>query len=264
MNLRLGVKNLLYLFKKNLISSSSALLIFYLRFLWKPKNQLEKILDNLFKIKPDSYVLQVGANDGFVHDPLYKFVKKYKLKGIVVEPQKYPYKILKKIYHKDKISVVNAAIDILDGQKEIYKLSFTNDRWASGLSSFSKDHIESCISSGLVEKKAKKYKIKLPENKSDWITEETVKTICFATLFKNEKVEKINLLVSDTEGYDYEILKMFDFEKYKPELVLFEKTHLNKADYQECIGKLSDLGYTLYEDKANAIAIFKNMIEYNV
>jgi len=43
----------------------------------------------------------------------------------------------------------------------------------------------------------------------------------------------VNLLCIDVEGFDYNILKLFDFKKYSPEIVLYESKHLSDLDFTE-------------------------------
>jgi len=258
MNIKQHTKDLLYALKKKQISNSSAFLLCYLKHFWNPKNKLERILDNLFKSKPGAFILQVGANDGFVNDPLYKFIKKYKASCILSEPQKKPFSVPKSIYHKDDIEVINCAIDRVNGTRKLYRLSFSDERWASGLSSFNHDQMVKVINSGMIEQKAKKYKIKLPADKNYWISFDEVESLNFETLEKNLHIKAVDLLMIDTEGFDAEIIKMFDFAKFRPLAVVFEKTHLSDEDYLYCKELLKSFTYDLIEENANCIGIYNH------
>ena len=44
---------------------------------------------------------------------------------------------------------------------------------------------------------------------------------------KKHNVNDISFILIDTEGYDYEIIKLIDFEKYKPSILIFEHKHLS-------------------------------------
>ena len=255
---RQKIKDLLYRLRKLIISSSFRPYILYLEHFWKPKNFLEKLLMDFFEENRERFFVQVGANDGFVNDPVYRYVKKYRLEGIVLEPQMIPYDVLKDIYDKDKVKVLNYAVDRINGYRNIYKLSFSDDRWATGISSFDHQHLEKLINSGFVEKKALKYGIKLPADKNDWITAEEVESLNFQTIFESLEVENVNLLMVDTEGFDHEIIKIFDFEKYKPEIVVFEKMHLKDSDYYQCKELLLNHGYRLREEGPNCIALHQS------
>jgi len=254
-NVKFYLKNLFYLMRKQIIASSCPIFLVYLRYFYKSRCKAERWMEMLFSHQSKRTVLQIGANDGFVNDPLYKFVKKYRLNGIVVEPQPRANSILKQIYQKDQIKVIQAAIDRNNGESILYQLSFSDDRWASGLSSFIKENLEKVIESGMVQKKAKKYKIKLPVDKSSWIKAVNVKTINFETLLQSDNVHQINLLLIDTEGFDCEIIKMFDFTKFRPELVIFEQTHIDETELSICLNNLKQLGYDIEIEKPNCIAV---------
>ena len=257
MNFKLIAKRLTYIFRKKIVSGNGIFFKFYLNKIWKASTMSEKILYDFFERNTNSFILQVGANDGFVSDPIYKFVKKFNLKGLVIEPQKVPFEVLKQVYYKNQITVVNYAIDKENSVRKLYKYSFSDDRWASGKSSFNHDHLLRGIQNGSIERKAKKYNIKLPENKNEWITFELVETMNFNSIFERHHIEKVNVLIIDTEGFDYEIIKMFDFSFNKPELIIFENTHIPKDEYFQCKEMLDNLGYQIQEEKADTVAILK-------
>ena len=57
--------------------------------------------DNFFELyfslkRP--FVVQIGANDGKTHDPLYRYISKYKTAGLLVEPQPDVFQKLKNNY----------------------------------------------------------------------------------------------------------------------------------------------------------------------
>jgi hypothetical protein len=55
--------------------------------------------------------------------------------------------------------------------------------------------------------------------KREKVKSETLSTIINNTKFKGKKINFLNI---DTEGSDFEILKNFNFKKYKPELICIE------------------------------------------
>ena len=77
---------------------------------------------------------------------------------------------------------------------------------------------------------------------------------------EKSKFKIIDLLQIDTEGFDYEVLKMFDFQLFKPILVQFEYIHLSKEDYENSLRLLSKNGYITIKKKNDIIAIKKNRI----
>jgi len=86
-------------------------------------------------------------------------------------------------------------------------------------------------------------------------------TITFEDICKKEEITKIDYLQIDTEGFDYEIIKMIDFNKYDIKQIRFEKwlfdpsvytknfndksNELGKNGHQVAVDKLEKSGYIL-------------------
>lgn len=96
-----------------------------------------------------------------------KFIKRDKWQGILIEPQHDVFETyLKKLYeYSDRIAVYNYALDYTNGSRAIYKLSFSNARWATGLTTFNRDVLEKAIDSGHLGGHAEKSGIVLPEKR---------------------------------------------------------------------------------------------------
>ena len=165
---------------KNIIFSNNLLFKLYCRYFWYPRNgSIEYFFMKYAKYKP--FFIQVGANDGKVADPFYRFVKGFQWEGIFVEPQKYVFKEkLLSNYKKDKnIIFENSAIYKETKSKFLYKISFSDSRWATGLSTFYEEQLKKSISSGYVERKANEFNEKLPQKLDEYITAEKVNCITF-------------------------------------------------------------------------------------
>lgn len=204
----------------------------------------------------DFTVVQIGANDGITNDPIHKFIIRDDWKGVLLEPQKFVFErfLVKLYYRRKKISVVNAAFGPKDGVLPLYKIGFSNARWATGLASFNKSIVELAFTSGHVQRRAQKDGIAVPADKELQITSENVPVLCTATLLQRYPIKKIDLLQIDAEGYDHEIIKMFDFNLIIPGAVIFEHTHIPDAELASCHAYLSSLGYTMRVFDGNTIA----------
>jgi hypothetical protein len=64
-----------------------------------------------------------------------------------------------------------------------------------------------------------------------------------------------DVLVIDTEGYDFKALATFDFPGQQPPVIYFEWKHLDDADKAGAKDLLKPLGYQLFSDGGNALAI---------
>lgn len=242
----------------------------YYKNLWKPKvGSMEEVMSEYSKsIGKDFLVVQIGANDGITHDPIHKFIKRDKWNGVLLEPQKFVFdKFLSKLYRKHKnIQVVNAAMGYEDGTLPIYKIGFSESRWATGLTTFDKATLEKAFSSGHVERKCAKEGVSIPSDSSMHIVEEAVRVLSVDSILgkcrENGNSRSVDLLMIDTEGFDYEVIKMFDLPRNQPGMIIFEHSHLSEQDYAECLELFNANGYDAKKDGANTVAIKKSLNKY--
>jgi FkbM family methyltransferase len=258
MNFKAKVKALY----KNLIFTMSAtnnpLFILYYRFIFKPSKDTIDEFTNLYsKSRETVTVIQIGANDGINNDPIHKFIKRDNWKGVLLEPQSYVFKrFLQPLYNRTNgIIVLNAALDVTEGKKPIYKISVSESRWATGLTSFNRTILEEAVRSGYVEKQAIKEGSRLPENKDEYIIEESVECISTGKLIEKYNLHKIDWLQIDTEGFDFEIIKMFDISNTRPEVIVYENLHFPAELQTECTNYLRQHGYFCRDYGPNTLAM---------
>jgi FkbM family methyltransferase len=241
------------------LSASNSLIftIFYNIFYKPEKGSLDDFTSRFSRLTGKVTVIQIGANDGINNDPIHKFIKRDHWQGVLLEPQKFVFeKYLKPLYRKTKgITVMNAALDTLDGSKPIYKIAVSNSRWATGLTSFNRKILEEAVRSGYIERQTKKEGCPLPENKDDYIAEESVECICTETLLKKAGIEKTDWLQIDTEGFDFEIIKMFNIGTTNPTVIVYENLHLSSDQREECINHLKTNHYVVRDYGANTLAM---------
>ena len=242
----------------SLSAHNNPLFLGYYTYFYKPKpGSLNEFLDVYSRSKKgDFYVIQIGANDGITHDPIHKFIKRDGWKGVLLEPQAYVFNhFLKKIYAKNAgITPLCAAIGPEDGSMPLYKIGFSNMRWATGLASFQKENVEKAFSSGLVQAQCLKYQIQIPEA-SRRIIAEDVSVVSPETLLNRYGINAIDLLQIDAEGFDYEVIKIFKIGQIKPKAIIFEHTHLSKHDSASCLGHLEENGYKVAHFGPNTLAM---------
>lgn len=241
----------------NLSASENPVYLAYYKFCFKPRQgSVDEFLDQFSKKNKPVIFLQIGANDGFIYDPLHKFIKRDNWRGIMLEPQPDVFReFLVKLHRKrPEIKVLNAALDLNDGKKNLFKLTFSNERWATGLSSFNREVILKKVKDGSLIKHIKRQRITLPENPEDAIVSEEVMTISPETLLAKFGPGGFDLLAIDTEGFDYEILKMLDLDRISPEVILYEEVNFDKNTARECRKYLKSHGYTLQTIKKDVLA----------
>ncbi len=252
--------------KKRLISRLSRenhpLFTGYYRYLYRPRPQsLAAFLDRYSRATPTFFVIQVGANDGITHDPIHKFIKRDGWAGILLEPQQAVWEQeLSRLYENQPgIVTLHAAMGPADGQLPMYKIGFSDARWATGLSSFRKEVVENAFRTGHVQRQATKQGIAVPSDEDTWIIQEQVPVISWSTLVERHQISRIDLLQIDTEGYELEIIKMIDFEACRPQAIVFENMHLSPDDQAHGHSLLRTQGYDLYDYDENTLALTEQL-----
>lgn len=242
----------------NLSASENPLYLGYLRRIYKPRpDTIEVYLDKYSREHKPVTFLQVGANDGFINDPLHKFIKRDNWNGVLLEPLPDVFNdFLVKLHRKRPgIMAINAALDQNDGTRLLYKLSISKERWATGLSSFNRELLVKKLRDGSMKKNLQRQGIALPDNKDDCIISDEVATISPATLLKKFDGGDLDLLAIDTEGFDYEILKMLDLNRIAPEVIIYEEAVFDEKTAKECRDYLKSHGYSCQSIKRDVLAI---------
>lgn len=232
--------------------------LYYKKF-YRPKpGSLADFISQYSTSKPDDFfVIQIGANDGITNDPIHKFIKRDGWKGVLLEPQ---FKVfseeLSVIYQKNKnIHPLCAAIGAEDGNQRLYKIAFCDSRWATGLASFCLEKVQVLFENGVVEKNCLKEGIIIPAELEDRIGFDEVKVISPKSLIDTYQIEKIDLLQIDAEGYDLEVIKIFDIPNTKPEAIIFENENLELNALTECYAFLRANGYQLAQFGRDTLAL---------
>ncbi|HPN36293.1 MAG TPA: FkbM family methyltransferase [bacterium] len=224
--------------------------------LWLPKQKpLEEILESYSHFKNDVFFIQIGSNDGVEADPINKYINQYNWQGLLVEPVTYLFERLKRNYSSKQHNLIfeNSAISNNDGEASFYRLKVENDpnlpRWYHTIGSFNKEIIL-------------KHKKNI-SNFDDLLIEEKIKTISLDTLLLKHNIENVDLIEIDTEGYDFEIIKLINFNKLKIDIIIFEHIHLTTSDYKKSIKLIKRNGFKLFAYKENTIGIRKNYYSGN-
>lgn len=266
LSLKRKIQNLWKNYRFNLSATQSPLFLGFYKYLYHPKKGSLSEFLNAYSLskKGDFTVIQIGANDGISNDPIHKFIKRDNWKGVLLEPQKFVYtEFTKKIYSRNSgINVLNAAIGAEDGTLSMYKIGFSTTRWATGLSSFSKDQVLKAFENGIVAYNCKKYGETIPTDKSKWTTQEDVRVISPESLIREFNIKNIDLLQIDAEGYDLEVIRIFDLKKYNPKVVIFENAGLSEADYHIALKTLREAGYIVKRFGDNDLAMKQPIIGF--
>jgi len=202
----------------------------------------ENILEIYFRdLKEDEiFVIVIGANNGELVDFLSTYLALPKVTGILVEPVSYLFKELQEKYGDNKkFYLENSAVYSSNRKKNIFRIDRSKDlpNWTNGLGSFNKGNLIL-------------HKTDVPDIGSQ-VVKELVNCITFNSLMKKYNVERINILQIDTEGYDYDIIKLIDFDRFRPDLILLEYLHLTYYQYFAAIDLLRSNNYRVYRNKGS-------------
>jgi len=181
--------------------------------------------------------------DGMNFDPLYQYVVQHKWRGLLVEPLPDMFVELMETYRGiDGLIFENVAIADRSGLRDMCRVRKEAidhklvPHWAKGISTFADDEARNVLGPDLQYQKDRD--LILPH-----IVKETVRCETLANLFSKHKIERIDIFVTDVEGYDYEILRQLDLTRYKPTLVRLEWLNLSESDKDLTIKLLTSHGY---------------------
>jgi FkbM family methyltransferase len=182
------------------------------------------------------FFVQIGANDGLAADPIRQYVEKYSWAGLLVEPLPNVFERLKRNYAgQNRLRFVNAAVSAQNGRQKLYTVAMDGD--STLMASFRRDTLAKAVPAGTT------------------ISEIEVPTMRLDELLVTHDVADIDLLQIDVEGYDFEVIKMVDFARWRPSIIHYEHYHLSNADRQACQAYLHERGYRIQSAGIDTTAI---------
>lgn len=163
---------------------------------------------------PEAVFAQIGANDGHAHDPLHPVPSGWT--GVMVEPQPAVFARLREtVGDRAGIRLVNAAVSADAGTVPFFAPA--DDALGS------LEPVEGA-------------------------TRIDVRAITFADL----GLTRLDLLLIDTEGHDWVVLRQVDL---RPRLIVYEHLHLQAGDRRAARDHLRGLGYELLEEGLDTLAL---------
>lgn len=195
---------------------------------------------DLFKILTDKLtlpseevqVVQIGANDGGVSDPIYPLITRKKWNAVLVEPQgSAVHKLRLRYAELPQVSIEQCAIGPMDGEATLYAIDPD-----AGLPEIF-GHLATFDRAMLVRQ------VKHIPRALSHILEITVPTKTMTTLLSDHGIERVHLLQVDAEGFDYEILKMTFAANIMPDIINFESWHLSFEQKRHIAQMLHEANY---------------------
>lgn len=209
-------------------------------------------------------VVQIGANDGRINDPLFEIASSFahKTRLMLIEPQAKLIPYLKDNYnfHTD-VNIENVAIG--DGDRlELYGVR--EDFWEhldvpyaaaknwplyrapTGIVSGSREHVAGWLRDCLPD----------PSRIDEAIECFSVPSVSLASLTESWSEDgRIDMLQIDTEGFDDRIIMSCNLDKLQPIMIFFEAVHLTTERKEALKLHLDGHGYAIVHEEADAIAL---------
>jgi FkbM family methyltransferase len=190
----------------------------------------------------DAFFIEIGANDGDQHDHLSTIIRSHRWRGVMLEPVPYVFERLRQNYGLvDGVVLENLAIADQEGTLPFWHLRQAADterdqlpEWYDGIGSFNRD---------IVIRHARG----IPDIE-DRLVRTDVVCLTFESLLRRHGVTQVDLIVVDTEGYDWEVIRTIDLAACSPRLLIYEHFHLSDSDRAECRSHLEQAGYATMEE----------------
>jgi FkbM family methyltransferase len=219
-----------------LLRNASLPVYFFFTRLWKLSEKKPQVnIDHVFTIlsnrNKEVFFVQIGSNDGVSNDPLHAFIRKYKWKGILVEPMPGMFEVLKKNYEGvPGLQFENAGIGDTEEEKDFFCLpaEMNEPSWLQQIGTFSRDAF------------VKRFRL-----------------ITLRQLLSKYRVKKIDLLHIDAEGYEYRILSQLESVTTLPSLILFEWGSMTEQDLQKTLELLNRYKYKIHYSGGDMLAVSK-------
>jgi FkbM family methyltransferase len=213
----------------------------------------ETLMETQLLHAPDFFFIQIGANDGVSFDPVHPFVLRFPdhMRGIVIEPLRDKFEELCHNYERyPQIVKVNTAIHNTDRRMTLYRVAPATEKhlpgWTRGIASFNPHHHE------------------LSGTRSEHMIAEEVECMSLSEIVESYGVTRLDLLVTDTEGYDYEILSGLDFARIRPSIIYFEHGLpcgiMSPTQLQTLSGRLHRNGYSVHIQHSDAVAFLPEIL----
>ncbi len=206
----------------------------------------DRTFDSNFPKNKEFKFIQIGGNDGVSFDTLYSKVTTRNSTGLILEPSPRYFEKLKSNYkHFKPIQLLPYAVFEKAGTLELFELNDiglkNHPAWAAGIGSVDINHLTNL-------------NVKLDE-----IDRVEVEGIRFDDLLASHpEFLSVDYLQLGTEGYDYQILKTIDFQKFSAKMIKFEFKNLSTDQQNGAISIFKD-DYFLFRDDLDLVCLSKNL-----
>ncbi|MEQ9460823.1 MAG: FkbM family methyltransferase [Phycisphaeraceae bacterium] len=179
-------------------------------------------------------IVQIGANDGLAMDPVARLIQQSNARAYLVEPLPDRYEKLAGLYaNSSRVTTIRAALNDSDAESMLWRVAPDNKALAnlSVYSSFDRSKLERQYSaySGLGGR----------------IVGEAVPSLTAETFINKYRIDNIDLLQVDTEGWDARVVNWFLDCGIPIRAINYEHVHLYGQEDRGLLSRLKGEGYRL-------------------
>lgn len=236
-----------------LITEPARFCIRPLRRLWWRANTaaFRRCIERAGKNVAAQIFVKIGANDGVTGDPCSDLlISGPSWHGLLIEPVPYCCDRLRQNFpDTSRFRVVEAAIDTRAGTRDLYfvrrdaRTSLPDlPIWYDQLGTFDSQHIEKHFGPRIIP----------------FVERKPVAIRTYSDVMTDSVEGEYALLHVDTEGHDFEILKMALAYQRLPHIIFIEHAHLSRADRKLMIRALKDHGYVVRNCGMDFFAFYRD------
>jgi FkbM family methyltransferase len=204
--------------------------------------ELDHVLAQRATLGGDFFFIQIGAFDGRRYDPIHAWVRAYGWRGLLIEPQPRFFAELVENYRDvEGLEFRRVAVGVRRERRTFYTVALEEgvSRDAGMIASFDRETLLS----------HRKY---IP-NLDSLLRSEEIECEALNDLLEAAPAE-VDLLQIDVEGYDHELIRALDLDRFSPAIVRFEHLHLSPGQHEACVAKLVGHGYRVSFEEHDTLA----------
>lgn len=210
---------------------------------------LEILTEQRYALDGGGTLLQIGANDGVMADPVHELITKLQMPAILVEPLPDKFRDLCANYSGvPGIHFHNVAVSTKSGEAELFRFSQAAPdlpSWTQGLASFDRNVLL-------------KHKSTMGAHQAkieDLIESVRVPVLTIADILaKHRELPEVLALQIDTEGHDFNVVKSAIDANCLPPIINYEHKHLSYQDQFDCRALLATKNYGFFSSAADTLA----------
>ncbi|MDR3450572.1 MAG: FkbM family methyltransferase [Alphaproteobacteria bacterium] len=208
------------------------------------------------------FFLEIGAMDGVQYDVMYPHAKTGAWDGVLAEPMPDMFAALKKNYEGVAgLRFANCAIDSGNGTLKMTRADAELIR--QGI--FPPEYMGMTTS---LRREAFFQRGKLTKEQEALVekglVDVEVPCCTLSRLIEDFGISKIDLLIIDTEGSDWQIAQQLDLTLFRPRLICLEYAHFSEQDKHACTAHFEAHGYshaTCAAENLNRLFYDKSLME---